>query len=165
MVNYWVLHMMKLRHNLEMAQRVNNKGLAGVGWSDIKDLNKYKTPEEFQHVLKEVRPDETRPMRIAIQSVVLNRWTNEVKKDDTAIVPMINDTIKIGVFLEDKPFRDSSLHPDYSHVRKVEWLKDVKRSEFTQNALDSIGSALTLSRPSEDFSKQVDMLLKEKKLH
>ena len=88
---------------------------------------------EYDHLIKrlieieETYPEETRKMSIALQTGMVYRWTHEVKKGDFVIVPLkFNDTIKIGKFIEDKPFRDLSLHEDYVHVRKVNCLKDVK---------------------------------------
>lgn len=156
--------MAELRHNLELAKRVE-KGIIGVGWGGIKDLTKYKTREEFQRVLEEAYPEETRKMSIAIQAGMLYRWTHEVNSGDIAIVPMkIDDTIKIGKFTEDKPFRYTSLQSDYAHFRKVKWIKDVHRSDFTQDALYSIGSALTLSQPAELVGAQVELLIKGEKI-
>ncbi|MBN1861629.1 MAG: restriction endonuclease [Candidatus Thermoplasmatota archaeon] len=164
-MNHWVVHLDELRYNPDLINIVENKGLIGVGWPDIDDLNKYKTREDFQKIFHEKYPEETRKMSISIQVGMLYRWAHEVKKGDIAIVPLkINDTIKVGKFSEDTSFLDVSFHPDYPHVRKVEWIKDVKRSDFTQDALYSIGSALTLSQPSEDVEKQLDLILNGKKV-
>lgn len=165
-MNYWVIHMAELRHNPDMLRTLKQKSLIGVGWSEIKDLNKYSTRGDFQKILEATYPEETRKMSIAIQAGMLYRWVYEVKSGDIAIVPLkIDDTIKIGKFVEDKPFRNTTLHPNYAHVRKVKWLKEVKRSDFTQDALYSIGSALTLSQPSEEVEKQISILIKGKKIH
>ena len=164
-MNHWVIHMDELRHNPDMLKSVEKNNLVGVGWPEIDDFNKYKTREEFQKIFQEKYPEETRKMSISIQVGMLYRWTHEIKKGDIAIVPLkINDVIKIGKFTEDKTFRDPSFNPEYPNVRKVEWIKDVKRSDFTQDALYSIGSALTLSQPSEDVEKQLDLLLSGKKV-
>ena len=156
--------MAELRHNLELAKIVE-KGIIGVGWGEIKDLTKYNTREEFQRVLGEAYPEETRKMSIAVQAGMLYRWTREVNSGDIAIVPMkIDDTIKIGKFTEDELFRDTFLQSDYAHFRKVKWIKDVHRSDFTQDALFSIGSALTLSQPAELVGVQVELLIKGGKI-
>ena len=155
--------MAELHHNFEMIEKIK-KGIIGVGWAEIEDLTKYNSREEFQKVLEERYPEETRKMSIAVQTGMLYRWTHEVNSGDIAIVPMkINNTIKIGRFTGDKSFRDTSLHP-YSHVRSVKWIKDCRRPDFTQDALYSIGSALTLSQPSDLVKTQVELLLEGKKV-
>jgi restriction system protein len=155
--------MAELRHNFEMIEKVK-KGIIGVGWAEIEDLTKYNTREEFQKVLEEVYPEETRKMSIAVQAGMLYRWTHEVNSGDIAIVPMkINNTIKLGRFTGDNPFRDTSLYP-YSHVRSVKWIKDCRRSDFTQDALYSIGSALTLSQPADLVKTQIELLIEGKKV-
>src|SRR5690606_37727365 len=71
----------------------------------------------------------------------------------------VNDTIKVGRFTSDPPYRDDEFHSEYVHCRRVEWLGDARRTDFTQDALYSIGPALTLSQPSTSTEQQVQRLL------
>src|SRR5690606_8200992 len=85
---------------------------------------------------------------------------NEVRAGDLVLVPLkVNDTIKIGRFTDDPPFRDDEFHQTYVHCRRVQWIKNVRRADFTQDALYSIGSALTLSQPSDSTHQQVQRFL------
>ncbi len=167
----WTVHIDKLRHEAELVEKVNGEeidgeviGQIGIGWPRIKDFNDYKTREDFKEKLRELY-DEASPQRISVHAGVLYRFTHKIEEGDEILLPMkSSDIIKYGEFIkhskEIAPFRDEEFHEEYVHCREVKWLKDIKRSELTQEALYSIGSALTLSQPSDVVAEQVKALYK-----
>jgi len=158
----WVLHMRDLRHNAELAEKVQ-QGIVAIGWRDIEDLNKFRSRSDFKRELRELYEGEPKPGRVAIHAGVLYRYTHEIQPGDLLLLPMkATDVIKIGEFVDKKPYRDLDLHWDYAHCRDVKWLRDAHRDDFTQEALYSIGSAITLSQPGQVVEEQVAQILQGK---
>ena len=72
------------------------------------------------------------------------RFLAEMKPGDLVIFPSKPDRmVNIGVI--DDPYAYQAQAPfDCPHRRAVKWLKHIPRADFTQGALNEIGSALTL---------------------
>jgi len=159
----WVLHMRELRYDAELVRKVTEEGVVAIGWSDVPNLIRLRTREAILNALRETYASDTPAMRLSVHAGIIYRFLHEVQPGDLVLVPLkVDDTIKIGRFTADPPFRDDNFHDDYVHCRRVEWLKDVRRRDFTQDALYSIGSALTLSQPSTATEEQVRRLLEGK---
>jgi len=171
----WTVHIDKLRHEAELIKKVEGKeedgemiGKIGIGWPRIDNLHDFKTREDFKEKLRDLY-DDASPQRIGVHAGVLYRYTHMIQEGDKVLLPMkTSDVIKYGEFInhstEISPFRDEEFHEEYVHCREVKWLKDIKRDELTQEALYSIGSAMTLSQPSEVVEEQVESLYKGEKV-
>ena len=74
---------------------------------------------------------------------MLYRFTYEMKMGDYVIFPSKKDRmINIGKIKSNYEYnKDIGM---YHNIRKVEWLKHIPRTSFSQGALYEAGSALTL---------------------
>ena len=74
---------------------------------------------------------------------VLYRFVNEIKQDDIIVYPSKDRMVHIGRVVSDYFYIEDDEYK-YPNHREVEWLGSYSRNEFSQSALNEIGSALTL---------------------
>ncbi len=113
-----------------------------IGWKKMGDLNTLKgNRESFKEKYFEVYP-ESSTSSIATSAGMLFRFMHEVQKGDYVIYPSKRDRmVNIGIIEGDYSYHPDA--PEYSHQRKVKWIKHMPRTSFSQGALYEIGSALT----------------------
>jgi restriction system protein len=120
------------------------KGYIALGWDRMGDLNKLSADREaYKSKVIECYP-EYKPGSIPGQAGQLFRFTHEMKTGDIVAYPSKRDRqVHIGKIVG--PYKyDPSLEQSFPNLRKVDWLKSVPRTSFTQGALYEIGSAMSL---------------------
>jgi len=115
-----------------------------LGWEAMGNLSHLAADREaFKQSYVQAYPN-AKKGGIATVAGVPFRFLYEMKQGDLVAYPSKQDKqIHIGRIEGDYVY-DPSGNVDYPHRRKVKWLKQVPRLEFTQGALYEIGSALTL---------------------
>lgn len=119
-------------------------GCVAIGWSKLGDLSKLPADREaFKAALQQTYP-ETKPGAIPTTAGMLFRFAHEIQKGDLVIYPSKQDRcVHIGTCAG--PYRfDASDKVDYGSRRAVKWEKHIPRTQFSQGALNEIGSALSL---------------------
>lgn len=119
-----------------------NNGVVAIGWDSIGNLKKIKTDrEEFKKAYSEIYPEQTK-VKVAGAAGLLYRFVCEMNIGDYIIFPSKKDgQINIGTITSDYIYENKE---KFAHRRKVKWLKQVPRENFTQGALYEIGTAMTL---------------------
>lgn len=120
-----------------------DKNIIGIGWNELGNLrNIKKSIDDFKDALYKEYTD-AKPRAISNYSSMLYRFTYEMKMGDYVIFPSKKDRmINIGKIKSDYEYnKDIGM---YHNIRKVEWLKHIPRTSFSQGALYEAGSALTL---------------------
>jgi len=100
---------------------------------------------------------ETKGGAIPVTAGVLHRFVNEMQAGDIVVYPSkVDRMVNIGRFAGETEYVADS-GEGYPNRRKVSWLGHFPRNDFSQSALNEIGSALTLfrvrSHASEFLSK------------
>lgn len=115
-----------------------------LGWDAMGDLSKLAADREaFKQRYVQAYPN-AKKGGVATVSGVPFRFLHEMKLGDLVAYPSKQDRqIHIGRIVGEYRF-EASGEKGYPHRRKVKWLKDVPRLDFTQGALYEIGSALSL---------------------
>lgn len=152
----WVMHMRRLRFEAELLQEVG-QGFIAIGWKQI-DLRHLKTRDEIADALKKL---EALKERAIIQySSQLHRFGYMMQKGELVVLPISgSQKIKIGRVADNQLCRDESFDEEYVHQRKVEWLKEVNRTDYSQQARNSIGSFSTISLGSPTVLAETVALL------
>jgi len=137
MTTVWGIHM-----GNQVGTRPYDEGYIAIGWRGLGDIRDYLSKEEFKRALE--ADFNIRRGAIPVYAGLLNRFVREMNAGDIVIYPSKTDRqICIGKITGDS-FYDSSAETEYPNCRKVEWIKKFPRSDFSQSALNEIGSALTL---------------------
>lgn len=135
----WGIHMRR-DHGLAPIEQ----GYIAIGWREMGDLSLIMpTREGFKTAYEGAYPD-AGPGKVRTSAGVPFRFLSEMKPGDLVIFPSKPDRmVNIGII--DGPYVYQAQAPfDCPHRRAVKWLKHIPRADFTQGALNEIGSALTL---------------------
>lgn len=135
----WGIHMRRTHALVPIEQ-----GYVAIGWREMGDLSLIgRNRDAFKAAYERSNPD-AGPGKVRTSAGVPYRFLVEMKVGDLVIFPSKPDRmVNIGViesdytYLSDAPF-------DCPHRRLVRWLKHIPRADFSQAALNEIGSALTL---------------------
>lgn len=120
------------------------QGCIAIGWDAMGDLSKLSADREaFKQRYVDAYPN-AKKGGIATVSGIPFRFLHEMQVDDLVAYPSKQDRhVHIGRIVGGYRYEPVG-EKSYPHRRKVKWLKDVPRLDFTQGALYEIGSALTL---------------------
>lgn len=115
-----------------------------IGWDAMKDLSLLPDDrEEFKKKLVEAYPD-TKKGAISTVAGMSYRFVYEMKMGDYIVYPSIADRkVHIGKIAGEYQYNPTKSQ-GYCNMRKVEWIKAIPRTSFSQGALYEMGSALSL---------------------
>jgi restriction system protein len=135
----WGIHM-EMHHGM----RPITDGFIAIGWDVVGDLSKISASREaFKKAVAISFPD-MKPGAIPVIAGTLYKFSNEMKVGDLVVYPSKPDRmVNIGTIASDYIY-----HPEedrlFPNRRKVKWSQHLPRTDFSQNALFEIGSAVTL---------------------
>ena len=150
----WVIH---IGNNDMIALRAREEKFVCIGWPELGNLMQFNTREKMKSAFKDAHP--------SLSSNSVNsqygqpfRFAHEIRIGDPLVFP-VKPTREIAIGRVsshyEKADADMKLREhDYPHVRRVEWIKIVPRTVFSQPALHSFGSFLSVSR-SDDHLEEV----------
>lgn len=156
--NLWVVHIGQAK---EVAERARAEGFVAIGWTELGDLERYDTRPKMRGHFEATYPAWS-PAKVSASFGQVFRFAREMKVGDPVLLPLkAKRTIAIGRVAGPCEYWRHDHHlvaADRAYVRRVEWLKDAERREFSQQALYSFGSALTVST-SNDHLDEVRLVL------
>ncbi|MEH6473831.1 MAG: restriction endonuclease [Halopseudomonas sp.] len=132
---------------IHMAEKVGaspiDNNYVAIGWHQLGDLSQYAdSRKKFKGALIKTLPD-IKKGAIPQNAGVLYRFVSEIKTGDIVIYPSKDRTVNVGRVSGDYSYVAEDPH-NYPNQRAIEWLGHFPRSDFSQSALNEIGSALTL---------------------
>jgi restriction system protein len=132
-----------------MGWHVDNRpidgGYVAIGWPGLGDIRAYPDREAFKVALA-AQAAEGHAGAVPVQAGVLFRFTHEMKAGDIVVYPSKHDRmVNIGRFTGQTSYVEGD-GDEYPNRREVEWLGHYPRNDFSQAALNEIGSYVTLFR-------------------
>ena len=156
MVNYavWGVHM-----GAHVSDRPIEGGYIAIGWPNLGDLSAIETTRDaFKKHLALTYPNK-KPGAIPVDAGTLFKFVHELKAGDIVIYPSKGDRmVNIGR-LKGKLRHDIDDRDKYPNKKDFQWLGHFPRDEFSQSALNEIGSFLTLFRVRRhvaEFLRKID---------
>lgn len=153
-MNIWGIHM-----GAHVGSSPIEEGYISIGWKGIGDLSQLEDNREaFKEKLASTYPN-TKPGAIPVQAGVLFRFVHEMVEGDIVIYPSKSDRIVNIGRVASGHIHNTDDKFEYPNHRKVEWKAHVPRDEFSQAALNEIGSAVTLfsvSRYAFEFLSRIN---------
>lgn len=152
----WGIHMG--RH---VGSRPVDGGYVAIGWQELGDIRQIGNGREgLKEALLRLIPGETEGAA-PVHAGVLYRFAHEMQPGDVVVYPSKHDRmVNIGKFTGEPEYAEGD--PDeYPNRRPVEWLGHYPRSDFSQSALNEIGSAITLfriKRHKDEFLAKVGLI-------
>jgi len=137
----WGVHM-----GAHVADRPVEGGYVAIGWPELGDVTEIgDTREAYKHAMIKAYPT-IKPGAIPVDAGTVFKFIHEVKAGDFVIYPSKSDRmINIGQFTG-QPIYAPEDPDEYPNRQKVRWLGHFPRNDFSQSALNEIGSFLTLFR-------------------
>lgn len=134
---------------VHMGWHVDNRpidgGYVAIGWPGLGDIRAYPDREAFKAALA-AQAAEGHAGAVPVQAGVLFRFTHEMKAGDIVVYPSKHDRmVNIGRFTGQTSYVEGD-GDEYPNRREVEWLGHYPRNDFSQAALNEIGSYVTLFR-------------------
>ena len=125
------------------------KGFIAIGWAELGDLAKISMSRETLKTALAATYN-AKPGAIPVNAGVLFRFIHEMKKGDIVVYPSKPDRmVNIGLVEGDYAF-DKTNTQTYPNQRKVKWLRQLPRTDFSADALHEIGSFITLFKVSNN---------------
>lgn len=121
-----------------------DEGYVAIGWPDLGDPRGIPANREaFKASMRSGYPD-MKEGAVPVSAGIVFRFLHEMSAGDLVVYPSKHDRmVNIGRFTGDVEHLDGA--PDgYPNRRKVEWLAHRPRNDFSQSALNEIGSYLTV---------------------
>ncbi|WP_173645090.1 restriction endonuclease [Polycladidibacter stylochi] len=142
MSKVWGLHMPE-----EIGSAALDGNYVAIGWPDLKSLEKVEGGREaFKEAILTAYPSR-KPGAVPVEAGILYRFSNEVRAGDWVIYPSKhNREVNIGRFQGQYSYVPTVNGEcnNYPNRHAVDWLNRFSRSEFSQAALNEIGSFITL---------------------
>ena len=143
----------------EYASELLEKGLIGIGWGEAgPELPAAKSPEDFYTIVREHWP-EYKHQQVINAGRQLYKFFREIKiGDKTMTYDSSRRIYHIGSVIS-----SAESHPELvahlSNFRRVKWEHQVERDRLSLAARNSLGSTLTLFRPSDETVDEIEKLI------
>ena len=154
----WVVH---IANHDGIAIRARNEGFVCIGWTAMGDLSSFDTREKMRRRMEDAFQS-WKPRTVSSSYGQTFRFAHVIRDNDPLIYP-IKRTGEIAIGQVSGPYRfaddDAELRDnDYCNVRRVKWLKIVPRTAFSQPALHSFGSFLSVSTSNDHLEEVIQVL-------
>ena len=137
--------------------------VAVIGWAELPDLSQVESWEQLIHLLERTYPD-AKPKTLRNWSGQIWAFLKEIHEGDIVALPLKQRPfIAFGRITGSYQYR-SDFPSNIRHVRPVQWIKEIPRSDFEQDLLYSFGAFMTVCRVQRNNAEQrVTALLEGKK--
>jgi len=135
------------------------KPCVALGWAELGDLSSIgKSRDAFKEAIKKAYAA-VKKGAIANYAGQLYRFVHEMKVGDLVIYPRRHDrTVNVAKVVGGYEF-STELVPRYPNRRKVQWLRAIPRTAFSQGALFEMGSAMSffqIRNYADEIYKRMD---------
>ena len=138
-MSLWVVRAGKYGEQEETAVKEH---LVCHGWNDLPDYSACRTKDDLRTLYVRTYPRESEK-RISSGLGQVWRFAHDIQKGDLVALPL-KTTSEFAFGRITGEYEYKVVAPNVRHIRNVEWLKNVPRSEFPQDILFSMNSALTV---------------------
>jgi len=133
------------------------RNVIAIGWPSMGDLSQFGDREAYKAAFAEAHPGE-KPGAIPTKAGQLYRFVHEMQLGDLVVCPLkLVREVRIGKITGEYQHLPN-VDARYPNTRKVEWLKGVPRTSFSQGALYEMGAALTLFQISSHADEVMALL-------
>ena len=166
-MSLWVVRAGKYGEQEETAVKEH---LVCHGWNDLPDYSACRTKDDLRTLYVRTYPRESEK-RISSGLGQVWRFAHDIQKGDLVALPL-KTTSEFAFGRITGEYEYKVVAPNVRHIRNVEWLKNVPRSEFPQDILFSMNSALTVfkvtrhdaeARVTEFLLRMIQLLKSQRK--
>ena len=134
-----------------------DKNVIALGWEQMGDLSLLPADRDaYKEKYKAVYPEASQG-NVNNGAGMLYRFCHEAKIGDYVVYPSKKDRM-INIGQIECEYQYDSFESEYVQQRKVKWLKQLPRLEFSQSALYEVGSALSFFAVKTNKQEFLDAL-------
>lgn len=127
-----------------IAGDVEAKSAVAIGWKELGDCSTISARDQFREKYRLAYPDQSAP-KVAVQSGQVFRFCTEIHEGDVVLTPIqATREVLMGVVSEPYRYDPSAIHPDYPHIRPVQWKQKISRDVMSKALRNTIGGTLTV---------------------
>ncbi len=126
----------------EQEQTAVRDHLVCHGWNELPDYSSYKTKDDLRALYEKTYPGQSE-MQTALGLGQVWRFAREIQKGDLVALPLKTESA-IGFGRITGEYQCREVAPNVKHIRAVEWIKTVPRSEIPRDLLNAINASLTV---------------------
>lgn len=131
------------RHG-EQEQGALDNSVVTIGWNELPDLSKLKDKNELTKLYVQIHP-KAKKNQIANEVGQVWRFAYDIQLGDLVALPLKTQSA-IAIGKVEGPYEYKELTDNIKHVRRVKWIKTIRRSAFDQDILYSLGAFMTVCR-------------------
>lgn len=157
MTAVWVVKMTDVSTT---ASPIKDKSAIAIGWHELGDLSAATNREQLLQMVKQASPAD-KPMQQAMAAGQVYRFVNEMRPGDYVLTPIrATRTVLIGKVEGGYEFNPNLFQREHPHVRKVSWLGEKSRDDFSVPARNTLGGLATIFRADAHVA-EIEGLLRE----
>lgn len=142
----------------EQEQGAIDNNVVTIGWNELPDLSKLKNKGELTKLYVRIHP-KAKKNQIANEVGQIWRFAREIQAGDLVALPLKTQSA-IALGKVEGPYEYKELTDNIKHIRRVKWIKTIRRSAFDQDILYSLGAFMTVCRiKRNDAANRVGRLL------
>jgi restriction system protein len=139
----WVVRMTEVSTT---ASPIREKSAIAIGWYQLGDVSSATTREQLLQMVKQEFPTD-KPMQQAMAAGQVYRFLNEMRPGDYVLTPIkATRTVLIGKVEGGYEFNPNLFQHEHPRVRKVSWLDEKPRDDFSVAARNTLGGLATIFR-------------------
>lgn len=116
-----------------------------AGWSETGDLSAFTDRESLRDYLRAVYPSASRAL-VGNWTGQLWRFLRVISEGDLVVLPLKGEARELVLGRIAGPYSfDETAARGFRHVRPVEWLRTIPRTDLGSDLLDSLGALLTIA--------------------
>ena len=131
------------------------RGFVAIGWTNVGDLDQYRTRDELLSAVKREWPD-WKPQAHVNAAGMLHRFAIQMKVGDSIVTYNQQRRVYAVGTISGEYRHDPSFGGDDPNVRPVEWRdQEISRDAFSTGTRNTLGSTLTLFLLSPEAEREM----------
>lgn len=159
MVNGWMVRAGEYGYLFSDFEKVN---CVAIGWNEVGDMTDISDREEMKERVKRAYSDSTEA-QLSTSVGQACRFRFDIKAGDIVVTYNPSERLYLVGEAKGSYIYKPGLVPDYDQIIPVKWLEKIPRDDFSVEARNSLGSALSCFSLGEHVLDEINSLLKGEK--
>ncbi len=157
-INMW---MVRAGEDAYLIENFKNDNYVAIGW-EVGDISKVKSKEEVKVLVEQKCTYFSKKSQINNVAGQMNRFLFEFNKEDYVVsYDPTNRTYIVGQIKSDYEYNTEL--SEYYHIRRVNWLGEVRRDDLSTSTRNSLGAISTIFSINDDAAGEIIVILEGKK--
>ncbi|QUJ73837.1 restriction endonuclease [Haloarcula marismortui] len=136
--------MVRAGNDNELIDQFSEQDWIAIGWSEMGNLSELNSREAVKSKYQDEHPKQS-PHKVGVNGGQLHRFTNIIDQGD--LILSYDKSVReylVGTVTGPYEYKPEDVIEDYPHIRRIEWVDQIDRDEFSRPARNTLGSTLTV---------------------